>query len=43
MKLGQPRENHPFDLITRRLFEIARQLIHQTMRKEPQGQQACLT
>ena len=37
MKLGQPQVNHPFDLITRRLSEIARQLIHQRMRKEPQA------
>jgi len=33
MKLGQPRENHPFDLITHHLSETARRLIHQRMRK----------
>jgi hypothetical protein len=43
MKLGQPRESHPFDLITHHLSEIAKQLIRQTKRKEPQGQQTCLT
>jgi len=31
MKLGQPRESHPFDLITHHLFEIAGQLEHQRM------------
>ena len=36
MKLGQPRENHSFDLITHHLSEIARQLIRQRMRKEIQ-------
>jgi hypothetical protein len=34
MKLGQPRENHPFDLITHHLSVIARQLIHQTVQKD---------
>jgi hypothetical protein len=33
MRLGQPRENHPFDLITHHLSEIARQLARQRMRK----------
>jgi hypothetical protein len=33
MKLGQPQESHPFDLITHHLFEIARQLARQKMRK----------
>jgi hypothetical protein len=37
MKLEQPRENHPFDLITHHLSEIARQLARQRMRKEPQA------
>jgi hypothetical protein len=37
MKLGQPRESHPFDLITHHLSEIAKQLIRQRMRKEPQA------
>ena len=37
MKLGQPQVNHPFDLITRRLSEIARQLIHQKMQRELQA------
>jgi hypothetical protein len=34
MKLGQPRESHPFDLIVRHLFEIARQLTHRKRLKE---------
>ena len=33
MKQGPLQESHPFDLITRHLFEIARQLKHQKMRK----------
>jgi hypothetical protein len=37
MRLEQPRENHPFDPITHRLSEIARQLIRQRMRKELQA------
>ena len=37
MKLGQPRENHPFDPITHHLSEIARRLIHQRMRKVSQA------
>jgi hypothetical protein len=38
MKLGQPRESHPFDLITHHLSEIAKQLTRQKMRKVPQAQ-----
>ena len=37
MKLGLPQESHPFDQITHHLFEIARQLKHQRMRKVPQA------
>ena len=38
MKQGLLQESHPFDLITHHLFEIARQLIHQRMRKVLQAQ-----
>ena len=37
MKLRQPRESHPFDLITHHLSEIARQLARRRMQKEPQA------
>jgi hypothetical protein len=43
MKRQQLRVSHSFDLITLHLSEIAKQLIRQTKRKEPQGQQTCLT
>ena len=33
MKQELLQESHPFDLITHHLFEIARQLKHQRMRK----------
>ena len=33
MKQGPLQESHPFDQITHHLFEIARQLIRQKMRK----------